>query len=356
MPINVFIVDDSATVRTVLKIILEKDPEIFVLGVAANPDIALKKMAKQWPDVIVSDLEMPGMHGLDFLKYLKANRPTPFVVCSSHVGPGAKASIDALTLGAVDIIAKPNIGVESHLEEISAAITQSVKAAAQVSTRHASTSRNVENIREVAPPAAAQTRRNIAVIAVGSSTGGTTVVEYLLKNMTVDMPGVLIVQHMPRHFTELFAKRLNSVCAIEVKEAEDGDAVMKGRALIAPGGMHMKLIGTGSNLSVQVCDTLPVNRHKPSVDVLFRSIANSTTSNRSIGIILTGMGEDGAAGLLDMRRNGAVTIGQDQASCAVYGMPRAAMELGAVEQQMTYTAMPAFIQQILGVTKPANGV
>lgn len=356
MPINVFIVDDSATVRTVLKIILEKDPEIFVLGVAANPDIALKKMAKQWPDVIVSDLEMPGMHGLDFLKYLKANRPTPFVVCSSHVGPGAKASIDALTLGAVDIIAKPNIGVESHLEEISAAITQSVKAAAQVSTRHASTSRNVENIREVAPPAAAQTRRNIAVIAVGSSTGGTTVVEYLLKNMTVDMPGVLIVQHMPRHFTELFAKRLNSVCAIEVKEAEDGDAVMKGRALIAPGGMHMKLIGTGSNLSVQVCDTLPVNRHKPSVDVLFRSIANSTTSNRSIGIILTGMGEDGAAGLLDMRRNGAVAIGQDQASCAVYGMPRAAMELGAVEQQMTYTAMPAFIQQILGVTKPANGV
>ncbi|HSC76661.1 MAG TPA: chemotaxis response regulator protein-glutamate methylesterase [Pseudomonadales bacterium] len=353
MPINVFLVDDSATVRTVLKLILEKDPEICVLGVAANAEIALKKMAKQWPDVIVSDLEMPGMHGLDFLKYIKANRPTPFVVCSSHVGPGAKASIDALALGAVDIIAKPNIGVESYLEEITAAITQSVKAAACVGTRHtpATPVRKLEPITprpiEVTTP---RGQRGISVIAIGSSTGGTAIVEHLLKHMTPSTPGVLIVQHMPKHFTELFAKRLNTVCPIEVKEAEDGDAVRNGRALIAPGGTHMKLSGQGNNFFVTVCDDPPVNRHKPSVDVLFRSVA-SHAGARSLGIILTGMGEDGATGLLEMRRAGAASIGQDQASSAVYGMPRVAMEIGAVEWQMPYVAMPDFIQKMLDNTK-----
>ena len=351
MPINVFLVDDSATVRTVLKIILEKDPEICVVGVAANAEIALKKMAKQWPDVIVSDLEMPGMHGLDFLKYIKANRPTPFVVCSSHVGPGAKASIDALALGAVDIIAKPNIGVESYLEEITAAITQSIKAAACVGARnvtatHAKQTEPSRTVDSITPP----NRRAVSVIAIGSSTGGTTVVEHLLKQMTPDMPGILIVQHMPKHFTELFAKRLNTICSIEVKEAEHGDVVRKGRALIAPGGRHMKLVGQGINLSVCVSDEPPVNRHKPSVDVLFRSVT-SQVGARSMGIILTGMGEDGAAGLLEMRRIGAATIGQDQTSSAVYGMPRAAMEMGAVEWQMSYLAMPEFIQQILGSVK-----
>lgn len=351
MPIQVFIVDDSATVRTVLKMILEKDPEISVLGVAANPDIALKKMAKQWPDVIVSDLEMPGMHGLDFLRYLREHRPTPFVVCSSHVGPGAKASIDALALGAVDIIAKPNIGVESFLEEITAAITQSVKAAAQVAVRPAPLGRSSEL--PVPPPIPVApaipipaARRAASVIAIGSSTGGTTLVEYLLKSLTPESPGVLVVQHMPRHFTELFARRLNTVCAIEVKEAVDGDAVCRGRALIAPGGLHMKLAGQGSALQVQVVDEAPVNRHKPSVDVLFRSVAR-VLGPRAMGIILTGMGEDGAAGLLDMRRAGAVTLGQDQASSAVYGMPRVAMEIGAVETQLPYSAIPDFIRQTL---------
>lgn len=347
MPINVFLVDDSATVRTVLKMILEKDPDICVLGAAANAEIALKKMAKHWPDVIVSDLEMPGMHGLEFLKYIKANRPTPFVVCSSHVGPGAKASIDALALGAVDIIAKPNIGVESYLEEITAAITQSVKAAACVGARQTSApqTRKVEPVR-VIDAAIPRSHRGISVIAIGSSTGGTTIVEHLLKQMTPDMPGVLIVQHMPKHFTELFAKRLNTVCPIEVKEAEDGDVVRNGRALIAPGGLHMKLVSQGNNLFVTVSDETPVNRHKPSVDVLFRSVANHVGA-RSIGIILTGMGEDGAAGLLEMRRNGAIAIGQDQASSAVYGMPRVAKEIGAVEWQMPYLSMPDFIRQAL---------
>ncbi len=346
MPIKVFLVDDSATVRAVLKMILEKDPDIHVIGVAATADIALKKMEKQWPDVIVSDLEMPGMHGLDFLKYIREHHPTPFVVCSSHVGPGAKASVDALTLGAVDIIAKPNIGVESFLEDITTTITQSIKAAACATARTAV----VDASKKVAPPTssfiAPQTRRAASVIAIGSSTGGTTVVEYLLRQMDAETPSVLIAQHMPKHFTELFAKRLNSICAIEVREAVDGDAVRKGCALIAPGGMHMALVKHNNTLHVRVTEDPPVNRHRPSVDVLFRSVA-AQLGARAIGIILTGMGEDGAAGLLEMRRAGAVTIGQDQATCAVYGMPRVAMEIGAVEWQAPYTNMPHLIQQCL---------
>ncbi len=345
MPINVFVVDDSATVRAVLKMILEKDPDIHVIGVAATADIALKKMEKQWPDVIVSDLEMPGMHGLDFLKYIREHRPTPFVICSSHVGPGAKSSVDALTLGAVDIIAKPNIGVESFLEEITATITQSIKAAACATPHH-----TAPEISKKTPPTASfvapSTRRKASVIAIGSSTGGTTVVEHLLKKMDANTPGTLIVQHMPKHFTELFAKRLNSICTIEVREAVDGDVVRKGCALIAPGGKHMALIKHNNALHVRISEDPPVNRHRPSVDVLFRSVATQL-GTRAIGIILTGMGEDGAAGLLEMRRAGALTIGQDQASCAVYGMPRVAMENGAVEFQAHYTAIPNFIQQCL---------
>ena len=345
MPIHVMIVDDSATVRTVLKMILEKDPDIIVIGVAPNPDIALKKMQREWPDVIVSDLEMPGMHGLDFLRYLKENHPTPFVVCSSHVGPGAQASLDALALGAVDIIAKPNIGVESFLEDITAAITQSVKAAAQSKTaRVYGTSHKTDAIRATLP--LLQQRKASSVIAVGSSTGGTTVVEYLLKSLTPQMPGVVIVQHMPKHFTELFAKRLNTICTIEVREAVDGDVITPGLALIAPGGAHMKVQSFNNKLHVRILDEAPVNRHRPSVDVLFRSVAEAV-GNKAIGIILTGMGEDGAQGLLAMRKAGAVTIGQDQASSAVYGMPRAAMEIGAVECQLPFTAIPDLIKHSL---------
>jgi two-component system chemotaxis response regulator CheB len=348
MPINVFLVDDSATVRAVLKMILEKDPEICVLGAAASADIALKKMAKQWPDVIVSDLEMPGMHGLDFLKYVREHRPTPFVVCSSHVGPGAQASIDALALGAVDIIAKPTIGVESYLEEITHTIAQAIKAAAHAAIRQ-SPNTDVKQPSKSAVISVTQ-RQPISVIAIGSSTGGTTVVEYLLKQMTPESPGVVIAQHMPKHFTGLFAKRLNSICAITVKEAEDGDTIEKGSALIAPGGMHLKVGRQGNHLYARVTEEVPVNRHRPSVDVLFHSIADNI-GTKAIGIILTGMGEDGAAGLLAMRRAGAITLGQDQASSAVYGMPRAAMENGAVAWQMPYIDMPRFIEQCLSTTK-----
>jgi two-component system chemotaxis response regulator CheB len=309
-------------------------------------------MQKDWPDVIVSDLEMPGMHGLEFLRYIRANRPTPFVVCSSHVGPGAQASLDALALGAVDIISKPNIGVEAFLEEITASITQSVKAAAQAST----TGIQIPAVRREGivtqqtvkhtPAPAYRPHKAVELIAVGSSTGGTVIVEHLLKSMTLTTPGLLIVQHMPKHFTELFAKRLNSICTIDVREARDGDDILPGRALIAPGGLHMKVIPHAHGMRVKITDDAPVNRHRPSVDVLFRSVAEHTGS-KSIGVILTGMGEDGAQGLLAMRQKGALTIGQDLASSAVYGMPRVAMEIGAVEHQMPSSAMPDFIQHTL---------
>lgn len=349
MPINVFLVDDSATVRAVLKLLLEKDPDICVIGVAATADIALKKMSKQWPDVIISDLEMPGMHGLEFLKYIREHHPTPFVVCSSHVGPGAKASLDALALGAVDIISKPNIGVESYLEEITNTITHAIKAAACATTRQVSDAhRKIVTPQPIA--AAPSIRRTPAVIAIGSSTGGTTVVEHLLRQMNKESPCVLIAQHMPKHFTALFAKRLNGICDIEVREAVDGDSIAKGTALIAPGGMHMQLIKQNNALHVRITEDPPVNRHRPSVDVLFRSVA-ALLGAKAIGIILTGMGEDGAAGLLEMRKAGAPTIGQDQATCAVYGMPRVAMDIGAVEWQVPYTAMPDLIKQCLQNSK-----
>ena len=349
MTIRVMLVDDSATVRTVLRLILEKDPDITVMGVAATPDIALRKMQKDWPDVIVSDLEMPGMHGLDFLRYIREHRPTPFVVCSSHVGPGAQASLDALALGAADIITKPNIGVEAHLEDITASIVQSIKAAAQSHTARLPASTPTV---DVTPPTRTPTAlwpasKTTAVIAIGSSTGGTVVVEQLLRSLRKHTPGVVIVQHMPKHFTGLFAKRLNGLCEIEVLEASDGDAVLPGRALIAPGGQHLSLVSAPNGvLSVRVLDTPPVNRHRPSVDVLFRSVAQEV-GYKAIGIILTGMGDDGAAGLLDMRKAGAMTLGQDQASSAVYGMPRVAMEMGAVEHQVPASALPSVLQQLL---------
>lgn len=350
MPVNIFIVDDSATVRMALKMILEKDPDICVLGVAATAEIALRKMANHWPDVIVSDLEMPGMHGLDFLRYLNEYRPTPFVVCSTQVGPGAKASIDALALGAVDIIAKPNIALDACVEEISVSIAQAVKAAAQTGRRIPArpAMRTERPLPE--PPVRRGNPKAISVIAIGSSTGGTNIVESILKSLTPDMPGVLVVQHMPKHFTELFARRLDSLCAIDVKEAVDGDVIRHGLALIAPGGLQMKLAKLNHRLVVNIVDDAAVNRHKPSADVLFHSVAQQAGSH-ALGIILTGMGDDGANGLLAMRNAGAVTVGQDQASSAVYGMPRVAMEIGAVVHQLPAADIPDFIRRLPGGLK-----
>lgn len=352
MAVTVYIVDDSATVRTVLSMMLEKDPDIQVLGTAANASIALRKMEKQWPDVIITDLEMPGMHGLDFIRHVMQTRPTPFVVCSSHVGHGAAAAVEALSLGAVEIIVKPNVGLQTFLEEITQTMVASVKAAARAVVR-------LPHRRDTAPrvPAAAtlaaapaQAVRHVSrpyeVIGIGSSTGGTTVVEHILRQMQPTAPGMVVVQHMPPYFTGLFAKRLNDLCRITVKEAQDGDEVLPGVALIAPGGMQLSLAGYAGHLRVRVFDGATVNGHKPSVNVLFRSIAD-TVGDKAMGIILTGMGDDGADGLLKMRQAGAFTVGQDEATCAVYGMPKVAMNMGAVQYQLPYPDIPAFINDAL---------
>ena len=368
MPVKVYIVDDSATVRTVLGMLLEKDPDIEVLGTAANASIALRKMEKQWPDVIITDLEMPGMHGLDFIRHVMQTRPTPFVVCSSHVGHGAAAAVEALSLGAVEIIVKPNVGLQSFLEEITQTMVASVKAAARAVVRQPLRRDHREAQHREAPYREAQhretlqrdlqhreaqprelpriVRRPYSVIGIGSSTGGTTVVEQILKQMKPDVPGIVVVQHMPQYFTGLFAKRLNELCRIEVREAQDGDSVQPGVALIAPGGSQLALAGYPGHLRVQVSDGAPVNGHKPSVNVLFRSMAD-ICGDKAIGIILTGMGDDGADGLLKMRKAGALTVGQDEASSAVYGMPKVAMNNGAVQYQLSYPDIAPFINDAL---------
>jgi two-component system chemotaxis response regulator CheB len=353
MTVKVFIVDDSATVRTVLSMLLEKDPDIEVLGTAANVSIALRKMEKQWPDVIITDLEMPGMHGLDFIRHVMQTRPTPCVVCSSHVGHGAAAAVEALALGAVEIIAKPNVGLQSFLEEITQTMIASVKAAARAVVQQPHRRDGVapvkaerrEALQPVAVPRVAG-RRPYAVIGIGSSTGGTTVVEHILKSLPLDAPGVIVVQHMPPYFTGLFARRLNDLCRITVKEAQDGDEVLPGTALIAPGGQQLALAGYPGHFRVRVYDGETVSGHRPSVNVLFRSIAD-IAGEKAVGIILTGMGDDGADGLLKMRQAGALTIGQDEATSAVFGMPKVAMNLGAVQYQLPYPEIPAFLQDAI---------
>jgi two-component system, chemotaxis family, protein-glutamate methylesterase/glutaminase len=356
MTTNVFIVDDSATARTALRLILETSVDINVIGVASNPLIALKRMSSHWPDVIISDIEMPEMDGFEFLKYLNRNRPTPFIVFSNHTGSSAASSVEALSKGAVEIIPKPNFANTESLEETSANILNAVRAAANIELRSmprtvdltepAGTSRAEMLFRDLPmPPSRSvpeddtgpvpQLARDVfSVIAIGSSTGGTTIIEKILTQMNPNSPGVVIVQHMPELFTKAFANRINQFCQIEVKEAEDGDELRAGVALIAPGGKHMTLVRRNlAGFGVRVFDADYVNRHKPSVDVLFNSVAEVAKKD-ALGIILTGMGKDGAKGLLAMKQAGAETVGQAESDCAVYGMPKAAEALGAVDQEM----------------------
>lgn len=366
MTINVYIVDDSATARTALRLLLEDSDEINVLGVASNPLIALKRMSKQWPDVIISDLEMPAMDGIEFLRYLQRNRPTPFIVFSNHTGSSALSSVEALSLGAVEIIAKPDFYTDDA-NAIKADIINAVKAAANVSSvplpekalEPVATKANARALvkapRETTEPEAAselpesvreQSQRRFDIYALGSSTGGTTLIERLLRQLDSNSPPVLIVQHMPEHFTEAFAKRINRFCKIDVKEARDGDILKKGLALIAPGGKHMQLKHGAHGFFVSVEGGDYVNRHKPSVDVLFDSIAN-IHAEHSLGVILTGMGKDGAKGLLHMKESGALTIAQSEQGCAVYGMPKAAMAIEAANYQLSVGQIEQLLSQNL---------
>jgi two-component system chemotaxis response regulator CheB len=339
--IKAFIVDDSAVVRQVLSRILDSDPEIEVIGSAPDPLFAEGKMQRQWPDVIVLDVEMPRMDGISFLKKIMASRPTPVVICSTLTEKGTAISIDALASGAVEVIAKPKVGLKSFLSESSVTLIRAVKAAARARVRQ---SKAVEPAEPSGSGLLANSKTTDGVVALGTSTGGTQALQAVLTRLPAICPGIVVVQHMPEKFTAAFADRLNRLCKCEIKEAEDGDRVLPGKVLIAPGGRHMQLERCGAQYRVRIVDGPPVNRHKPSVDVLFRSVARAAGSN-AMGVIMTGMGNDGAQGLLQMRTAGALTAAQDEESCVVYGMPKEAVKLGAASQTVPLAAVPDLILQ-----------
>lgn len=336
--VSVFIIDDSAVVRQVMTQILGAAPGMRVAGSAPDPIFALQKMEKDWPDVIVLDVEMPRMDGITFLRKLMQERPTPVVICSTLTEKGADTTLQAMSAGAMDIITKPRIGLKDFLQSGSQHMLQVIRGAARASLAPVRT-------RSVAPPVerrpaavTAMTLTTDQVVTLGTSTGGTHALEAVLTQLPADCPGIVVVQHMPEKFTAAFARRLDQLCRCEVREAVDGDRVIPGLVLIAPGGLHMQLRRSGAQYRVSVSDGPPVNRHKPSVDVLFRSVANVAGRN-ALGIIMTGMGDDGASGLLAMRQAGAHTIAQDRDSCVVYGMPKEAIERGAAVEVLPLAAM-----------------
>jgi len=337
--IKVLLVDDSAVVRQVLQAILDQEPDIHVIGAASDPIFALEKLTREWPDVIVLDVEMPRMDGITFLKKIMAEHPTPVVICSSLTEKGAETTMQALSAGAVEIIAKPQIGLKRFLQESSGELVAAVRAASHANVKRLSrpasplpqvaAKLNADAILPAASHAMAQTTERI--VAIGTSTGGTQALETVLTALPRVCPGMVIVQHMPEKFTASFAERLNSLCQIEVREAQNNDRVIPGRALIAPGGKHMLLKRNGAYYHVEVVDGPLVNRHRPSVDVLFRSVAKFAGKNAT-GIIMTGMGDDGARGLKEMLDAGAATVAQDEHSCVVFGMPKEAIKLGAAKR------------------------
>jgi two-component system chemotaxis response regulator CheB len=331
-PIRALIVDDSASVRRTLSDILNADPDIRVIGAACDPYAAAKKIAQEVPDVITLDIEMPRMDGITFLKKLMAQRPVPVVMCSSLTEENSASLMQALEAGAVDAIPKPRVDTRQFLLESSVRICDAVKAAARAKLARLPGSASAERAEKAQAASSAPRdvllRKADTVVCLGASTGGTESLRAVLQALPEDCPGIVIVQHMPEKFTAAFAKRLNGLCAIEVKEAEDGDAVLRGRALIAPGNRHTSLKRRGGHYYVAVEDGPLVSRHRPSVDVLFRSAARQAGSN-AVGILMTGMGDDGADGLLEMRKAGASTVAQDEATSVVFGMPKEAIERGA---------------------------
>jgi two-component system chemotaxis response regulator CheB len=348
--IKVMIVDDSAVVRQVLGGLLNAAPGIEVIYAVADPLLAMERMKVQWPDVIVLDVEMPRMDGITFLKKIMQERPTPVVICSTLTEKGAHTSLEALASGAVSIITKPKLDLKQFLKDSSDDLVMAVRDAACANVSQLKRQRSApllpvaKHTADVilAPAAAGEARAMLQtterVVAIGTSTGGTQALEEVLTALPRVTPGIVIVQHMPEKFTAAFAARLDSVCQIRVKEAANNDRVVPGCALIAPGGKHLLLRRQGAQYFVEVVDGPLVNRHRPSVDVLFRSVAKCAGAN-ALGVIMTGMGDDGAAGLLEMRKAGARTLAQDEQSCVVYGMPKEAVKRGAVEKSLPLNAI-----------------
>lgn len=372
-PLRVAIIDDSAVVRKHLSSVLEA-AGIQVSITASDPLFAWPKLEASWPDVIVLDVEMPRMDGISFLKRLMTEHPMPVVMCSTLTEAGCETTMQALAAGAIGFVTKPKLGLRDFLEDPGNGLVGAVRAAARANVRalpsQLTGSSSAAGVVKPTSPAAAMARAapgrierisptllaNAAamaettdrVIAFGSSTGGVQTIEAVLKQMPRTSPGIVLVQHMPEKFTHSFAARLNTVTELEVIEAKDGDRVINGRVLIAPGGRHMQLKRSGAQYVVEVRDGPLVNHHKPSVDVLFKSVAHCAGRN-AIGAIFTGMGDDGARGLLEMRKSGAMTLAQDEASCVVYGMPKAAADLGAAQQILPLSEMAATLLRLSGV-------
>lgn len=342
------IVDDSAVVRQKLQEELSKDPQIEVVGTAVDPFAARDKIVALKPDVLTLDIEMPRMDGITFLKKLMQHYPLPVVIVSSLTPAGSALALEAIDAGAVEVMCKP--GAAYTVGDLSVELCEKVKAAAQVDMRKLSGSALEGRSAPVKPVTTALSRTTDKVIAIGASTGGTRAIEDVLMRFPANSPGTVIVQHMPPGFTKSFADRLNGLCQVRVKEAEDGDSVTPGQVLIAPGNRHMMLNRSGARYFVEVRDGPLVNRHRPSVEVLFRSVAMHAGRN-AVGVMLTGMGGDGGHGMLMMRQAGAVNIGQDEASCVVYGMPKVAYELGAVHHVAPLTRIPDKIFQALEAGK-----
>lgn len=335
--IRVLTVDDSALMRQVLAALLSKDPEIEVIGSAPDPFIAREKIKALNPDVITLDVEMPKMDGLTFLEKLMRGHPMPVVMVSSLTEAGCQTTLRALELGAVDFITKPKIDLREGMEEVAQDLIAKIKAAAQAKVRG-----TAESPASHATPLTAMIKTTDTIIAIGASTGGTEAVKEVLMGLPPNTPPILITQHMPEHFTKTWANRLNKLCRISVKEAEEGDSVLPGHALIAPGNYHMTLVRSGARYTVRINQDPPVNRHRPSVDVMFASVAQNAGAN-AVGVILTGMGGDGAKEMLTMKQAGAFTIAQDEASCVVFGMPKEAIKLGGVDKILPLAEIPAGI-------------
>ena len=341
-PIQVLVVDDSAVVRQVVHGILSQEPDMTVT-VASDPLIAMQKMKQVRPHVIVLDLEMPRMDGLTFLRKIMAEDPIPTLVCSGAAQKGTEKTLLALEEGALGIITKPKLGVGNFLHESALVLIDMVRAASQASVKQRVPLRNFPKPRLAPVPALRPPARPHAetIVAIGASVGGTEALVEVLTALPCDAPAIVVVQHMPEYFTAAFANRLNDLCRMDVKEGADGDQVTRGRVIIAPGNRHLAVVRRHGAFQVELSDGPLVSRHRPSVDVLFRSVASASTN--ALGIILTGMGNDGASGLLDMKRAGGSTIAQDEKSCVVFGMPKEAIAAGAVDTVSPLACIPQLI-------------
>ncbi len=349
MKTKVLIVDDSALVRQALQQLFSTDSSIEVIGCAGDPFAAAEIMKRVVPDVITLDIEMPKMDGLTFLRKLMTQHPIPVVICSTLTEHGSDAYMKALEFGAVEVITKPKVGTKQFFDESSIRVCDVVKAAALTKPRKLS-----ERAMDIQPklsadavlpksrPRTTTLQTTEKVVLVGASTGGTEAIQNFLQSMPLDCPGIAIVQHMPEKFTAAFASRLNTICRINVKEAKDGDSILRGQALIAPGNKHMLLKRSGARYYVEIKDGPLVSRHRPSVDVLFRSGASSAGKN-AVGVIMTGMGDDGAKGMKEMHDAGTYCIAQDEASCVVFGMPQEAIKHGGVDKIMPLKNIPGAV-------------